>query len=177
MISVWLTGRAIFSSAGENVSSGQNQNIVKSVGDEDEDGSEVLASQELNVSYTFSALDSSSTPAGEVVFRIARAEKAQEVLVQGRPANAKGDKAFLVLHIEIDNSDIEKRYISPVDVLRLIGDEGKLFAPDIHSSVVEIQPISTKITRVGFVVLKARDNFQIQVGELEGEKQILEVNF
>jgi len=136
-----------------------------------------LGAVEVGASFTFLATDSRGNDGGEVNFRITKAEKTKEVLVQGRPANAKGEKAFLVLHIEIDNSETEKRYIAPVDVLRLVGEDDEKFAPDIHSEVVEIQPISTKITRVGFVVSESQNSFVLQIGELEGEKQSLEINF
>ena len=133
-----------------------------------------LAEVDLNVSYAFIAKDSQGNPAKNVNFVITKAEKTKEVLVQGKPANAK---AFLVLHIEIDNPETNKLYLIPVDLLRLIGSGDKKFAPDIHSEVVEIQPISTKITRVGFVVLAGQKNFLLQIGELNSDKQNLEINF
>jgi len=131
----------------------------------------------LDGTYVFMATDSRGNEGSEVNFRLTKAEKTKEVLVKGRPANAKGEKAFLVLHIEIDNPETVSRYLAPVDMLRLVGDDGKKFAPDIHSQVVEIQPISTKITRVGFVVPEKKNNFKLQIGELEGDKDILEINF
>lgn len=160
-----------------NGSSNEQQDLSVSNSENEEDKNPVLDEVDLGQSYTFSALNSSGVVAGEVTFRITKAEKTKEVLVQGRPANAKGDKAFLVLHIEIDNAEVEKRYISPVDILRLVNEEGKKFAPDIHSDVVEIQPISTKITRVGFVTQESNNNFLIQVGELDGEKSELQISF
>ncbi len=136
-----------------------------------------LATTDLNAHYNFVATDASGNPADQVGFLITKAEKTKQVLIQGRPANAKGDKAFLVLHIEIENASTNKLYLAPVNLLRLVDDQGKKFAPDIHSDTVEIQPISTKITRVGFVVLADQPHFLIQVGELEGDKQDLEINF
>ena len=135
-----------------------------------------LGEMVLNRSYTFSGKNAQGVTSGEVKFTITKVEKAKEVLVQGRPANAKGDKAFLVLNIEIENAAVVKAYITPVDLLRLIGDDGKKFAPDIHSDVVEVQPISTKITRVGFVIFEKQKDFKIQVGELNGEKEVIDVS-
>ena len=134
-----------------------------------------LGEVNLDKNFTFTATDSKGKESSEVDFRITKAEKTKEVLIQGRPANAKGDKAFLVLHIEIDNSETQPLYIAPVDMLRLIGEGDKKFAPDIHSKTVEIQPISTKITRVGFVIPQTQNEFKLLVGELEGDKSELEI--
>jgi len=155
-----------------------NKNVMSSVANqEDSTENKSLAEVDLNVGYSFVAKDAQGNSAKEVNFVITKAEKNKEVLIQGKPANAKGDKAFLVLHIEIDNPETKKLYLTPVDLLRLIGEDEKKFAPDIHSEVVEIQPISTKITRVGFVILADQQSFLLQIGELNGDKQNLEINF
>lgn len=155
---------------------GDEANLVNSSQNEEQVAT-VLATKEVNFEHLFKAKNGLGAESGELTFRITKVEKTKEVLVQGRPANAKGDKAFLVLNVEIDNSDVEKKYISPVDILRLIDNTDKKFAPDIHSDVVEVQPISTKISRVGFVILEGQNEFTLQIGELEGEKQNLEINF
>jgi hypothetical protein len=143
---------------------------------------EVITTQ-VGRSFEFTALNPKGEKADadgneyKVVMGIPTAEKTDQVLIKGQPASAKGEKTFLVLNLEIDNASTEKRYIAPVNLIRLVNDQGRMFAPDVHSDMVEIQPISTKISRVGFVVLKSQKKFLIKVGELDGEKQDLEITF
>lgn len=153
------------------------QNQINTVQGSETKAESLLGKTEVNAEYDFGALNENGESAGLVKFRVTSAEKTNQVLIQGKPANAKGDKTFLVLNIEIDNNETEKRYISPVDILRLVGEEDKKFAPDVHSNIVEVQPISTKITRAGFVVLADQNEFLLQIGELEGAKQFVEIKF
>lgn len=177
VILVVLLGVIFIISAVRSYFNGRNSADANSNSTETQSGDNqnILAEIDLDGTYSFVGRDKAGNDAGDLVFRIPKIELTKEVLVQGRPANAKGGKAFLVLNIEIDNADVEKRYIAPVDVIRLLEENGKKFAPDIHSNVVEIQPISTKITRVGFVVPEDKRDFHLQIGELDGDKQSLDI--
>ena len=136
----------------------------------------VLAQTALNSEYKFEALTASKKKT-EIVLRLTDAEIRKEVLIQGKPATASGDKAFLILNLEFDNADTVSKYITPVDLFRLVDDKGKKFAADVHSNMVEVAPISTKKTKIGFVVLSSQKTFKLNLGELEGEKTDLEVKF
>jgi hypothetical protein len=136
-----------------------------------------VVTTEVGREFDFGAMNRQGEVDGTVKLRVISAEKTDEVLIKGKPARAKGEKMFLVLNLELDNQLAEIRYAMPVDLIRLRGEEGKLFAPDVHSDVVEIRPLSTKITRVGFVILGEERLFEVLVGELEGEKQSVEIKF
>ena len=174
VVCVLLIGGYVYFS---NSNSNEKSPSVMGVDTSSENLAAPLAEKDLDYTFSFTASDAQGYAAGNVNFLITKAEKTKEVLVQGRPANAKGEKAFLVLNIEIENADTQDRYIAPVDYLRLVGEDGKLFAADIHSEVVKVQPISTKITRVGFVINESENYFNFQIGELNADKQNIEVTF
>lgn len=106
-----------------------------------------------------------------------KAEKTKSVLIKGKSATAKDDKYFLVVYFEIRNESNRALYLLPVDLIRLVKAEGKLFAPSVHQSLVEVRPISTKVTNVGFVVEGNEKDFVLKVGEVGGRKNEIQVNF
>ncbi len=136
----------------------------------------LLAQTEVAKEFTFEAL-LPNKKLSKVNLRLTSAEKRTEILVQGKPAQTKNDKIFLVLNLEIDNSDSLPKYMSPVDVFRLVSADGKLFAADVHSGMLEIQPLSTKLNKIAFVINKDDKQFNLKVGELEGDKEDIQINF
>ncbi len=140
------------------------------------DTNPLLAQTDVSKDFKFEAL-LPNKKASEVNLRLTSAEKRTEILVQGKPAQTKNDKIFLVLNLEIDNSDSLPKYMSPVDVFRLVSADGKLFAADVHSGMLEIQPLSTKLNKIAFVINKEDKQFNLKVGELEGEKEDIQINF
>ncbi len=70
----------------------------------------------------------------------------------------------------------EKLAFGSAERIRLDVD-GKFYAPDYHNGIVVIDPISVKKDLLAFSVEKKTDKFVLQVGELEGEKEKIEINF
>ncbi len=99
------------------------------------------------------------------------------LLVQGKRARTREGKTFLILNMEVENEFQVPLYIFPVDLLRLVRDDGKKIAPSVHQGTVEIRPISTKKSNVGFVIDPDEKSFKLEIGELSGEKQLLEISF
>jgi hypothetical protein len=57
----------------------------------------------------------------------------------------------------------------------LKNDEEKLIAPEIHSDPVEVRPHSTKEIKIGFTIGENDKNLKLQVGLLNGEKDIIDI--
>ncbi len=100
--------------------------------------------------------------------------RAPSLLVQGETVTARNGKDFVIVNMEVTNSYNVPLYIQPVDDFRLIGADGKKFAPTAHQGNVEVRPQSTKTSNVGFVVPKSTRKFKVEVGDLNSDKVILE---
>lgn len=106
---------------------------------------------------------------------ITTADRSKRILIQGKPATSRDGKMFLILNLEIDNNSTNQLTIRPIDFIRLLDNDGKSFAPDVHNNEVKAEPISIKKTRVGFVVDENQKSFKFQFGELSGSKDIIEI--
>lgn len=105
------------------------------------------------------------------------AQEADNLLVQGKRARTRDGKTFLIINMEVENSYSVPLYTFPVDLMRLVREDGKKVAPSVHQGTVEVRPISTKKSNVGFVVDPSEKNFKIEFGELNDEKKILDISF
>lgn len=133
----------------------------------------------LDKKFTFPGLDDNGKEKGEIELKITQVEKTNQVIVQEKTYTSKNDKSFLVVNLELKNESTKRLNIFPGDLLRLVvdGQEEKKFAPDLHNNYVLVAPISTKVDRVGFVIEEGFKDLKIQVGELEEEKEILDIKF
>jgi len=132
----------------------------------------------IGKSFEFPVLDGKGELTDlKLAMSLINAELVKKILIQGQPATAKEGKIFLILNLEISNSSQKSMTISPVNLIRLVDSSGKLYAPDIHNKDVTIEPISTKKTRVGFVMDEGETNFKIQIGKVDGPKELIEVKF
>ena len=83
---------------------------------------------------------------------LVNAEMANGLLVQGKRAKTREGKTFLIINMEVENTYAVPLYSFPVDIVRLVREDGKRIAPSVHQGTVEVRPISTKKSNVGFVV-------------------------
>ncbi len=141
----------------------------------------------LNKVYSTVALDVTGKPSkNKIDINIKTAEKSQDILIKGQPATAKNGSSFLVLQIELKNPSNERLIISPLNMLRLIVDNQKRAAeiyteevPQIRGSVV-VEPDSTKVTRVGFVLTPDIINkpLKMQIGDVNAtDKTVIDLKF
>lgn len=103
-------------------------------------------------------------------------ERTDKILVNGQRASARDSKDFLVMYMEINNPTNDKLNVRPVDFFRMVDDAGNSYAADVHNDPVKAEPISIKKTRIGYVVDESQNNFKFLVGEINGEKQSIEIN-
>lgn len=135
---------------------------------------------QVNKSFTFNALTNQGKSSGtKIQFKIVDAEKTNQVLVKDQTYTATNNKLFLIFNLELKNDDTALQNIIPGDLARLAiaGNEDTRFAPDLHNSLVGVAAISTKTDRIGFVIPQEAKNFKLYVGELEGKKEEVKVDF
>ncbi len=141
----------------------------------------------LNKTYSTIALDVTGKPSkNKIDMIIKNAEKSQDILIKGQPATAKNGSSFLVMQVDLQNSTNERLIISPLNLLRLIVDGQKRAAeiyteevPQIRGSVV-VEPDSTKVTRVGFVLTPdiVSKALKLQIGDVNAaDKTVIDLKF
>ncbi len=108
---------------------------------------------------------------------IASAKKVKLISSKGQIIKSNPGEEFLILSIEAQNNYSNPLNFDAQNLIRLIKDQDKKYAPDFYNGAVEIPAISTKKDEVGFVVKESEKNFKIQVGLLDKEKTELEINF
>lgn len=135
------------------------------------------ATAEINKSFNFEAIVVQGKGTEEVVFTVASAELKDQIKVKGEPRGvSKGDQ-YLLLRLEIENETTDKLALTPSDFIRLLDEEDKKYAPDFHNAVVIIDPLSVRKDLVSFIVDAKLKSFKLLVGELEEEKETVEINF
>lgn len=134
--------------------------------------------QELNKDFSFPiGTAEKDKEAQSLKMVIEKAELVDEIVVKGQKATAVPGRTFLILSIKLTNPSEQNIKMDTRNYIRLSvnKNEGEFLAPDIHNDPVEIQAISTKYTRVGFPVNTTDTDFVLQVGEIKGEKQKIEL--
>lgn len=135
---------------------------------------------QVDKSFTFNAVSNQGKPTGaKIKFRLVDAQKTGEVLVKDQTYTAKNNKTFLIINLELKNDETTPQNLIPGDLMRLaiVGNEDTRYAPDLHNSLVGIAAISTKTDRVGFVIPEEAKSFKLFIGELEGKKEEVKVDF
>lgn len=132
----------------------------------------------LNRTFEFIGRDQKGNPTENyLTLTISKATKQDSVTIQGQNAKAKDGKIFLVLDFGVKNDTQRVLYLLPVDLFRLVMNENTKVAPSAHQGLVEVRPVSTKFSNLGFVVDEKQKEFKFEVGEVEGEKQEMTVKF
>lgn len=136
------------------------------------------AAQELDKEFSFPLFASNGDEISDLNYEILTAEKRDEIVVRGQKATSIKGRTFLILSIKITNNYSEPIEIDTIDYVRLSvnGNEEEWLAADIHNDPVAVQPISTKHTRIGFPVNDSDTNLLLRVGEIEGEKETINLD-
>lgn len=133
--------------------------------------------QSLDREFIF-PLNDGEKDVSEVKFFIDDVELREEIVVQGQKAVAVPGRIFLIVTLKVSNDFEQAITMNTRDYVRLIidGNQEEKLAPDIHNDPVEIQAISTKQTRLGFAIDDNDKSLALQVGEIDGEKEVIELN-
>lgn len=114
---------------------------------------------------------------GKIKFIISEAELKKEIKVKNETRKAGDGQSYLIIRIELQNDTPDRLAIISSKYVRLIGLENKKFSPDFHNAMVAIDPLSVRRDIVAYIVNENSKNFSFQVGELEGDKQSIEIAF
>jgi hypothetical protein len=138
-----------------------------------------LKTASLNREFTFPIKDPTGTTLASVKYVIDTAELRDQIIVKGQKATAIKGREFLVLNLKLSNDSDKGIDLNTRDYVRLSvnGDEKNLLAPDIHNDPVEVQPISTKYTKLGFPINETDKNLKLFVGEIDATKSAVLINF
>src|SRR3989344_6191785 len=102
----------------------------------------------INKRFTVPIRDKEGKPSGtDLVVNVSTMERTNNLIYKGRQLTPKEGKDFLVINLEIENSTNNRLTVRPVDFFRLVGDDGKNYAPDIQTDPVTVEPLSSKNTR------------------------------
>lgn len=139
-----------------------------------------LSTVDLNKNFAFPLRDEDAKEVGRFNFIIENAELKKQIIVQGKRATAVNGRVFLVFNLKIENDLKYPMGLPTRNYIRVIvNNNNELLAPDIHNDPVEVQPFSTKYTRLALAIDEkdAEKTVKVQVGEIEGSKQTIDLNF
>ena len=165
-----------FKTASEKVSPANANNVL---GSSSEQAAPPYATRTIDKEYSFPLRNEKGDKVAEFKYVVQSAELTREIIVKGQKGSAVQGRAFLVLNLKLNNDSKQKIQVATRDYIRVFvnGNEAEPLAPDIHNDPVEVQPISTKFTRIGFAINDTDTNLKLQIGEIEGEKQYVDLTF
>ena len=137
----------------------------------------LINKKEIGKSFTVAIKDSQGNNVGNIDFTLADYEVTDEITVNGRKATAVTGRKFLIITVKIISSLDKIIEIDTRDYVKLsVNNSDNWVSPDIHNDPTEVQPVSTKFTRLGFPINESDSNFSLQIGEPDGKKEILNLN-
>lgn len=107
---------------------------------------------------------------------VIKAEKVKIVTTKNQPISAKENEEFLLLRLEIENNQEYPIVMDNRNYFRLLKDDKKL-APDFYNGEIQVDAISTKKDTIGFIIDESEKEFKLQMGEIDGTKEIIEFKF
>jgi len=111
-------------------------------------------------------------------FTLVGAKKVKAVANQGQPIKAGSGEEFLIISLEYGNDSAFSLKVNSRDFVRLLGDEGKKFAPDFYNEAIDVSPVSVRKDEIGFVVAAGKKQFKLLVGQKQEEETTeVEINF
>lgn len=178
IILIFLVGAMIFGFWFKKTMSDKNYIAASSTGDQ-EKVTPPYATKQLDREFSFPLRDDKGKEVSTFKYIVQNAELTREIIVKGQKGTAVKGRTFLIINLKINNDSKQRIQINSRDYIRLMvnGNDKELLAPDIHNDPVEVQPISTKFTRLGFAINDSDKNLKLQIGEIEGDKQFIELSF
>lgn len=128
--------------------------------------------------YLFAVYDKNKKLADPIKYVISDAQLTKQIIIKGQKATAVAGRSFLIINLKLINEFDQSLFLNTRNYIRVqpAGETDKL-APEIHNDTVEVQPLSTKLTRIGLPVDEGIKEFVLYIGELDGEKQEIPITF
>lgn len=136
-----------------------------------------LAKQQINKDFNFSVKDNTGKEITKIKYTIQSAELDNQIIIKGQQATAITGRVFLIVNLAIVNSSDKDVQVLTRNYVRLsMNKSSEMLAPDIHNDPVDVQPISTKLTRVGFPINTTDKSLVLSVGEISGQKEVINLS-
>lgn len=137
------------------------------------------ASVTVNKELVFPIRDQYGKEITKIKYFLESAQLQDEIIVKGQSYVAVKGRTFLILNIKLTNDFDKTINLNARDYTRLTvtGKEDEKLAADIHNDPVELQAISTKETRLGWPVDDNVKKYTLYVGEIDGDKQKVDLKF
>ncbi len=137
------------------------------------------ATTTIDKEIEFPLKDGDGEEVSRIKYKLEKAELRDEIIAKGQKAVAADGRTFLIITVKITNDFNDSISMNTRNYVRLSvnGNQNEWLAPNIHNDPVEVQPISTQFTRIGFTVNNSDTGLVLRVGEIEGDKETIDLNF
>ncbi len=126
-----------------------------------------MASESLKKDFSFPLKDGTGKQISTIKLTVQNLELRDQIIIQGKIANTTVGKNVLIANLELTNNFTKPVQINSRNYFRLKkNNDGKLYDPKIHNDPVDVQPVSTTNTRVGFTVEDTDHDFILRVGDV-----------
>jgi flagellar basal body-associated protein FliL len=137
------------------------------------------AQMTIGKTFEFPLTDDSGKTVATLKFFLDDAELRDEIILNGQKATLVKGRTYLILTIKLTNNSDKFIQMKVRNYVRLNvnGAKDEWTAAQVYNDPVEVQPESTQQTRLGFPVNDSDKDMILRVGDLEGKKELIPLNF
>lgn len=132
----------------------------------------------INREFSIPVYDKDKVLSNPIRYTVTEAQLTKQIVIKGQKATAVSGRTFLIINLKLVNDFNESLFLNTRNYVRIqpAGIDDRL-APEIHNDTVEVQPLSTKMTRIGLPVNEDQTSFTLFVGEIDGPKEEIPFSF
>lgn len=133
----------------------------------------------LDKNYEFPILDDKGKEVTKLKFLLNTAELRDEIILKGEKVTLLKGSTYLVVTIKLTNKSDKFINMKVRNYVRLglNNNNEDWAAADVYNDPVEVQPFSTKQTRLAFPISENDTNWILKVGDLNGKKEDIPLKF
>lgn len=126
-----------------------------------------IATESVKKEFSFPLKDTNGKEVSRIKLVVVNIELRDQIIIQGKIANTTVGKNVLIANLELTNNYTKPISINSRNYFRLKkNNDTKLYDPKIHNDPIDVQPVSTTSTRIGFTVDDTDSNFILRVGDV-----------